>query len=132
MLSLNLKVPEVTETSMFADLLHTLKILSESSVNDVGINLTVCSVLNASLSVQEPLWDSVLGWLGEDVTDFVDFLWEEVTSSSVGVNLGDLANEDGESSTDTLDDAKSKSYFMFSVYVGVLHTNQTLELGGAR
>ena len=60
MLSLNLKVPEVTETSMFADLLHTLKILSESSVNDVGINLTVCSVLNASLSVQEPLWDSVL------------------------------------------------------------------------
>ena len=59
-LSLDLEVQVMTETSMLADLLHTLKIFSESGVDNVGINLTVCSVLNTSLSVQEPLWNSVL------------------------------------------------------------------------
>jgi len=59
-LTLDLKVPEVTETSVLSNLLHTLKIFSESSVNNIGINLAVCSVLNAPLSVQEPLWNSVL------------------------------------------------------------------------
>ena len=59
-LSLDLEVQVMTETSMLADLLHSLKIFSESGVDNVGINLTVCSVLNTSLSVQEPLWNSVL------------------------------------------------------------------------
>ena len=59
-LSLDLKVPEVTETSMVTDLLHSLEILSESGIDHVRINLAVSSVLDASLSVQEPLWDSVL------------------------------------------------------------------------
>lgn len=131
-LSLNLKVPEVTETSVLSNLLHTLKIFSESSVNNIGINLAVCSVLNAPLSVQEPLWNSVLGWLGENVADFVDFLWEEVTSSAVKIDLSNLADEDGESSSNTLDDTEGESYLMFSVYVGVLHTNQSLEISCTR
>ena len=59
-LSLDLEAQVMTKTSMLADLLHTLKIFSESGVDNVGINLTVCSVLNTSLSVQEPLWNSVL------------------------------------------------------------------------
>ena len=59
-LTLDLEVPEVTETSVLTDLLHSLEILSESGINHVGINLAVSSVLDASLSVQEPLWNSVL------------------------------------------------------------------------
>jgi hypothetical protein len=59
-LSLNLEVPEVTETSVLADLLHTLEILSHLGVNVVGNQLGVSSVLNASLSVQEPKRDSVV------------------------------------------------------------------------
>ena len=60
MLTLDLKAPEVTETSVLADLLHALEILSQSGVNDVGDNLGVSSVLNAPLSVQEPQWNSVV------------------------------------------------------------------------
>jgi len=45
---------------MVADLLHTLKILSESGIDDVGVDLGVGSVLNAPLSVQEPFWDSIV------------------------------------------------------------------------
>ena len=59
-LSLNLKVPEVTKTSVLADLLHSLEIFSESSINHVGVNLAVSSISDAPLSVQEPLWDSIL------------------------------------------------------------------------
>ena len=135
---------------MFTNLLHTLKIFSESSVDNIGINLAVCSILNAPLSVQEPSWNSVLYkdnkklarqnnhglkltcWLGENITDFVNFLWSEVTSSTVSIDLGNLANEDSESSSNTLDDTEGETYFMFSVYVGVLHTNQTLEFSCTR
>jgi len=60
LLSSDLQVPEVTETSVLADLLHALKIFSESGINHVGVNLTVASILDASLSVQEPFGDSVL------------------------------------------------------------------------
>ena len=59
-LSSDLEAPEVTETSVLADLLHALLIFSESSVNDVGVNLGPGTVLDASLSVQEPLGDTVL------------------------------------------------------------------------
>ena len=64
LLTLDLESPEVTETSMVAELLHALKILSEPGIDDVGVNLRVGSVLNASLSVQEPFWDVVLSWSG--------------------------------------------------------------------
>lgn len=59
-LTLNLEVPEVTETSVLADLLHALEILSESSINDVGVHLGPGAVFDAPLSVQEPLWNSVI------------------------------------------------------------------------
>ena len=45
---------------MLADLLHALKIFSESSVNDVGVNLRIGTVFDASLSVKEPLGDAVI------------------------------------------------------------------------
>lgn len=67
MLTLDLKSPEVTETSVVAELLHALEILSESGIDDVSVDLGVGSVLDASLSVQEPFGDSVVHGLGEDV-----------------------------------------------------------------
>ena len=60
LLTADLYAEVVTETSVLAGLLHALKIFSESGVNHVGVNLTVASILDASLSVQEPFGDSVL------------------------------------------------------------------------
>ena len=59
-LTLDLKVPEVTETSVVAELLHALEILSESGIDHVGVKLSVGSLLDAPLSVQEPFWNSVV------------------------------------------------------------------------
>ena len=131
-LTLDLEVPEVTETSMFADLLHALEIFSESSINNVRVNLAVGSVLNAPLSVQEPLGDSVLGGLGEDVSDLVDLLLGEVAGSAVDVDLGDLADEGGESPADTLNDAEGEGDLGLAVDVGVHHTEKVLEFVGTR
>jgi len=58
-LALDLEAPEVTETSMLANLLHALLVFSESGINHVRVHLRPGAVLNASLSVQEPLGDTI-------------------------------------------------------------------------
>ena len=131
-LTLDLEVPEVTETSMVADLLHALEILSKSGINNVRVNLAVGSVLDASLSVEEPLGDAVLSGLGEDVGDLVDLILGQVSGSAVHVDLGDLAGQSGESPADTLDDAESEGHLLLAVDVGVHHTEEVLEVVGAR
>jgi hypothetical protein len=60
MLTADLQVEVVTETSVLASLLHALQIFSESGVNHVGNQLTVGAVLDAALSVEEPLGNAVL------------------------------------------------------------------------
>ena len=50
----------MTETSMLAELLHALEIFSESGIDHVRVHLGVGAVLDASLSVQEPLGDTVI------------------------------------------------------------------------
>ena len=59
-LTSDLESPEVAETSMVANFLHALQIFSESGVDHVGVELRIGSVFNAPLSVQEPLWNSVV------------------------------------------------------------------------
>ena len=76
--------------------------------------------------------DSLTGGLGEDVADLVDLLLGEVSSSTVGVNLGDLASEMGKTSADTLDNTEREANLMLSVDVGVHHTKKVLEFAGAR
>lgn len=58
-LALNLEAPEVTETSVIADLLHALLVFSESSIDHVGVHLGPVAVFDTLLSVQEPLGNSV-------------------------------------------------------------------------
>ena len=66
-LSADLDAPVVAETSVEAHLLHPFKILTESGVTDIGDELGERSILDATLSVKEPLGDAVVQRLGEDV-----------------------------------------------------------------
>lgn len=129
-LSSNLDAPPVTETSVEAHFLHSFEIFSESGITDVGNELRVGSVLNASLSVKEPLGDTVVEGLGEDIRDFVHLFFVELSSTSVEVDVGDLADEVGESSTDTTDDSKGEHNLVFTVNIGVLHSQNVSELTG--
>ena len=55
--------PIMTETTMRADLLQTLKIFTKLVVENVGHHLGSLAVLDVSLSVQEPIGDLVLSWV---------------------------------------------------------------------
>lgn len=66
---------------MSADLLQTLKILTELVVEGVGQNLSVLTVTVVLLSVQEPVGDLVLTRVLDNSNDLVDLLLSELTSA---------------------------------------------------
>ena len=68
MLTTDAQTPEVTETTMVADLLKTLKILAHLVVESVGQDLRVLTVLDVLLTIEEPFRDLVL----QRVLDNVD------------------------------------------------------------
>jgi hypothetical protein len=51
----------VTETTVSADLLQALKIVTELAVDTVGEDLAVLAIDDIALPVEEPAWDLVYG-----------------------------------------------------------------------
>ena len=118
------QTPVVTETSMGADLLETLKFLTKFVVQDVGHHLGRLAVLDVSLSVQEPVRDLVLTRvLGKklnlkqhfiyllrlylhDGDELLNFLLVEFSSSSGQRNVSLLQTQVGVTTSNTL-----KKYF---------------------
>jgi hypothetical protein len=112
----------VTQTTMRADLLQSLQIVTELGVDTVGKDLRVFTVDNVALSVEEPSRDLVLRWVLDDGDDSLEFFRGKFTSAApmldalfrwlwtrrfriplVEVNIGLLADQVGVSATDTLD-----------------------------
>ena len=60
---------------MVLGLSHSLKILSHHGIQVVGNELGVTSILWVLLSVEEPLWNVVIGWSSDDITDSFDFFF---------------------------------------------------------
>lgn len=82
MLSTDTETPVVSETTVSADLLETLKILTELGVDTVGQNLRVLAVDNVSLPVQEPSGDLVLGGVLDDGDDSLELFGGELTGAA--------------------------------------------------
>jgi len=127
-LTLDLEAEVVTETSVLADLLHALQVFSESGVDHVGVQLAPGAVLDAALSVQEPLGDVVVERVGENVTNSVHFFFSELACSAAQINLGNFASEGAESAANTLDTSKRKRDLLLSIHVCVLHSQNVLEV----
>ncbi len=75
--------PVVTETTVSADLLEALEILTELGVNTVGENLRVLAVDNVALSVEEPGRDLVLGRVLDDGDDTLELFGRKLTGAVV-------------------------------------------------
>jgi hypothetical protein len=73
-------------------------------------------------------WEMHTSGLGKNVVDLFDVCFNELSSSLVEVDLGDLEDEGGESSADTLDGTDGESSLALSVNVGVLNTENVGEL----
>lgn len=71
----------MTETTVGADLLQALKILTELGVDTVGDDLEVLAIDDIALSVEEPAWDLVLGWVLDDGDDTLEFFGGDITGT---------------------------------------------------
>ena len=74
----------MTETTVGADLLQALEIVTELGVDTVGEDLSVLAVDNVALPVEEPGGDLVLGRGLEDGDDALELFGGELTSTKVG------------------------------------------------
>lgn len=71
----------MTETTVSADLLEALEIVTELGVDAVGEDLVVLAVNNVALSVEEPGWDLVLGWVLDDGDDALELFGGKFTGT---------------------------------------------------
>ena len=82
MLSTDTESPVVAETAVGADLLEALKIVTELGVDAVGEDLVVLAVNDIALSVEEPRWDLVLGWVLDDGDDALELFGGKLTGTT--------------------------------------------------
>merc|ERR1712115_689214 len=82
-LTTDTEAPVVSQTTMGTDLLQTLKILTELVVKGVGKNLRVLSIDNVLLSVEEPIRDFVLAWVGDDGDELLSLFLSQLSSTLV-------------------------------------------------
>ena len=58
---------------MNTDLLQALQIITKLGVDTVGENLRVLAIDDIALTIEEPGWDLVLGWVLDDGDDSLEF-----------------------------------------------------------
>ena len=117
---------------MLLDLSHSLEILSQHGIELVGNKLRVLTVSWVVLSVEEPLWNVVIGWSSDDVGDLLDFIVGDLTGSLGAVDLSNLEGQERKSSTNTSDLSETEWCLLFTTQVGVLNTKNVLEFSWIR
>lgn len=123
MLTSDLETPEVSDTSVGSDLLQSLQVVSQLRLQVVGQDVVVLTVNLVLLSVQEPSWDLVLGWVLHDGHNSLQLFLGQLTSTLVQVDIGLLANQVGVSSADTSDLGQGVHDLDSTIDVGVQQTD---------
>jgi len=80
-LTTDTQAPVVAETTVGADLLEALEIVTELRIDTVGKDLVVLAVDNVALSVEEPGGDLVLGRVLDDGDDTLKLFRGELTGT---------------------------------------------------
>jgi hypothetical protein len=127
-LTADTETPVVTETTVGADLLQALEILTDLAVEGVGDDLGVLAIGDVALSVEEPGGDLVLGGGLEDSDDTLELFGGEFTSTLAEVNVGLLADQVGVTATNTLDLGQGDHDLLLAVNIGVEQTQDVLEV----
>ena len=70
------------QTTVGADLLQSLEIVTELAVDAVGEDLVVLAVHDVALTVEEPRGDLVLGWVLDDGDDTLELFGGEFTGAA--------------------------------------------------
>ena len=118
----------MSETSVLPDLLHSLDVLSDLGLEEVGGGMEGVSFPEVLLSVDKPLRDSVSDWVSDDLSDLLPGLLTDLSGPGVDVDLGDLADQVSKSDSDSSDGGDGVGDLAFSLEVGVEHSDDVLEL----
>jgi hypothetical protein len=121
-LTTDTETPVVSKTTVSADLLEALEILTELGVDTVSKDVGVLAIDDIALSVDEPCRDLVLGGVLEDGDDSLELFGGELTSALVQIDIGLLADQVRVSATDTLDLGQGVHNLLLSVNIGVEKT----------
>merc|ERR1719440_1537225 len=108
--------PVVTKTTVEANTLHTLNVLTESLIQEVGIFLGSLAVLVVTVPVQHPGRDLELQRVAHHSHELVQ------------VDVALLANDVGDTTTHTTDGGQSIHHLLAAVHVGIAHTQDVLEV----
>ena len=127
-LTSDLKEPMMSETSVLSDLLHAFNVFSDLGFKQVRRGVEVVSISIVISSVDEPLRDSEGDRIGDDLLDLLPGLLTDLTGSRVEVDLGYLADEVGESRSDSSDRGYRVGDFALSLKVGVQDSDDVFEL----
>ena len=126
-LSPDLQQPVMSESSMLPGLLHPLQILSDLRVKSIRGHVHILSALIVSPSVEEPHWNPVALWIGDDLGDLVPSFLADASGSRVQVHLGQFADQVRQAQTDTLDGAQGVGHASTTLEVGVHHSDDVFE-----
>lgn len=128
-LTAHTQTPRVTKSTMNANLLHVLQILTQLVIQVVRQQLGELSVLVVLLTIEEPIGDLVVLRVLHDGNDALQLDLVELTSALVQVHFGLAADEASIAATATLDGSKGEHDLLASVNVGVEETENVLEAG---
>jgi hypothetical protein len=142
-LTTDTEAPVVTETTVSADLLQALKVVTELGVDTVGKGLAVLAIDDIALPVEEPAGDLVCDVLDDipckrvsqhtlrrvldDGDDTLKLFRGEVTGALAEIDIGLLADQVGVAATDTLDLGQGVHDLLLSIDVCVQQTDDVLE-----
>ncbi len=66
--------------------------------------------------------------MSDDFVNLINICFIQFTSALVQINLGDFEGKCGKTSSETLDDSEGEGSLVLTINVGVLHTQNVLEV----
>ena len=126
-LTTDLEACGVTETTVGLGTAETFKLKTPLLREHVGVEVNVLAGFLFFSVVDHPDWDAVGNWLGDKLDEVLLVLGRDLTSAHEWVEAGFEADSLGEAAADTLDLSQSNAQVVFTVDVGVEHTEQITE-----
>mmetsp|Transcript_3399 Transcript_3399/g.6047 ORF Transcript_3399/g.6047 Transcript_3399/m.6047 type:complete len:184 (-) Transcript_3399:157-708(-) len=127
-LSSHANTPPVTKTTVCADLLHPLNIITKLSVEVLCKDLGIFTRLEILLPVKEPKWDLELTRVLNDGNKLFNFIGGKFSGTLIDVDLSLFADKIGETTSETLNLCQAEDDISLALNVSVKNTQDVLEL----
>lgn len=109
----------MSDTTVSSDLLQSFQVISQFGFDTVSQSVVILTIVDISLTVQEPSWDLVLGWVLHDLNNSFQFFLGQFTSSLVQVDISFLADQVSVTTANTLNGGQGVNDLDVTINIGV-------------